>query len=112
MTTRGPVRGEYSLPCNIHATTVHGMLNITKILMLMHNEELRKLYASPNIIRVIKPMRWAEHVARVGGMRNTYKIWVGKPEGKRPLGRLRLTRENNFRIVVTEIGWKDVDWIL
>jgi hypothetical protein len=54
----------------------------------LHNEELQKLYASPNIIRVIKSktMRWAVHVARMGEMRYVYKIFVGKPEGKRPLG--------------------------
>jgi hypothetical protein len=46
-------------------------------------------YSSPNIIRMIKSwrMRWAEHVARMGEKRNEYKILVGKPEGKRPLGR-------------------------
>jgi hypothetical protein len=55
----------------------------------LHNEELHNLYASTNIIRVIKSrrMRWAGHVAHIGEIRNTYKILVGKPEGKRPLGR-------------------------
>jgi hypothetical protein len=56
-----------------------------------HNEELPNLYAPPNIIRVIKPrrMRWMGHVVHMGKMRNAYKILVGKPEGKRPLGRPR-----------------------
>jgi len=57
----------------------------------LHKEELHNLYASPNIIRVIKSrrMRWTGHVARMGQMRNTCNIFVGKPEGKRPLGRTR-----------------------
>jgi hypothetical protein len=55
----------------------------------LHNEELHNLYSSPNIIRMIKSrrMRWVEHVARNGKMRNEYTILVGKSEGKRPLGR-------------------------
>jgi hypothetical protein len=57
----------------------------------LHNEELRKLYASPNIIMAIKSrrMRWAGNVARMGEMKNTYPILFGKPEGRRPLGRPR-----------------------
>jgi hypothetical protein len=57
----------------------------------LHNEELDKLYSSPNIIRMIKSrrMRWAGNVARMGETRNAYRILVGKPEGKRPLGRPR-----------------------
>jgi hypothetical protein len=55
----------------------------------LHSEELHNLYSSPDIIRQIqsKPMSWAGHVARVGEERNVYKVLVGKPEGKRPLGR-------------------------
>jgi hypothetical protein len=57
----------------------------------LHNEELHNLYASPNIISVIKSrrMRWAGHVALMGETRNAYKILIGKPEGKRPLRRHR-----------------------
>jgi hypothetical protein len=57
----------------------------------LHNEELRILYSSPNIIRQIKSRRkrWAEHVARMGEERNVYRVLMGKPEGKRPLGRPR-----------------------
>jgi hypothetical protein len=57
----------------------------------LHNEELHNLYSSPNIIREIKSrrMRWAGHVARMGQTRNAYRILVGKPEGRRPLGRPR-----------------------
>jgi hypothetical protein len=54
----------------------------------LHNEELRDLYSSPSIIRIIKcrRMRWAGHVARMGENRNEYRLLEGKPEGKRPLG--------------------------
>jgi hypothetical protein len=57
----------------------------------LHNEELHKLYSSPNIIRMInsRQMRWAGYVTRMGVTRNAYRILVGKPEGKRPLGRPR-----------------------
>jgi hypothetical protein len=53
----------------------------------LHNEELRDLYSSPNIIRIIKSRRtrWAEHVARMGEKRNAFRLLVRKPEGKRPL---------------------------
>ena len=54
----------------------------------LHNEELNDLYSSPNIVRVIKArrMRWAGHVAHMGEERGVYRVLVGKPEGKRPLG--------------------------
>ena len=57
----------------------------------LHNEELNDLYSAPNIVRVIKSrrMRWAGHVARMGEERGVYRVLVGKPEGKRPLGRPR-----------------------
>jgi hypothetical protein len=57
----------------------------------LHNEELHNLYSSPNIIRMIKSrrIRWAGHAARMGETRNAYRILVGRPEGKRPLGRPR-----------------------
>ena len=57
----------------------------------LHNEELNDLYSSPNIVRVIESrrMRWAEHVARMEEGRGVHKVSVGKPEGKRPLGRPR-----------------------
>ena len=57
----------------------------------LHNEELNDLYSSPNIVRVIKSrrMRWAGHVARMGEERGVYTVLLGKPEGRRPLGRPR-----------------------
>ena len=57
----------------------------------LHNAELHALYSSPNIIMSLKSrrQRWAEHVARMEQSRNAYRVLVGKPEGKRPLGRSR-----------------------
>jgi hypothetical protein len=74
---------------------------------------LHDLYSSPSIIRIIKlrRMRWAGHVARMGEeKRNAYRLLVGKPEGKRPLGRPR-RRWVDIRMDLGEVGWGDVDWI-
>jgi hypothetical protein len=66
----------------------------------LHNEELHNLYSSPSIIRIIKPrrMRWAGHVARMGEKRSVYRLLVGKPEGKRPLGRPRRWWIDNIKM--------------
>jgi hypothetical protein len=79
----------------------------------LHNEELNNLYSSPDIIRQVKSrrMRWAGHVARMGEVRKVYKILVGKPEGKRPLGRPRRRWEDGIRMDLREIGLAGVDWI-
>jgi hypothetical protein len=79
----------------------------------LHNEQLRDLYSLPSIIRIIKSRRmsWAGHVAQMGEKRNVYRLLVGKPEGKRPLGRPRHRWEDNIKIDLLEIGWGDVDWI-
>jgi hypothetical protein len=58
----------------------------------LHNEEFHNLYSSPNRMIKSRRMRWARHVARRGEKRNAYRILVGKPEGKRPLGRPRHRR--------------------
>jgi hypothetical protein len=73
----------------------------------LHNEELNGLYYSPNIMRVMKSrrMRWAGHVARMGEGRGVYRVLVGKPEGKRPLGRPRRRWEDNIRMDLKEVGW-------
>jgi hypothetical protein len=79
----------------------------------LHNEELRILYSSPNIIRQIKSrrMRWAGHVARMGEERNVYRVLMGMPKGKRPLGRPRRRWKDGIRMDLREIGWWSVDWI-
>jgi hypothetical protein len=76
----------------------------------LHNEELHNLYSSPSIIKS-RRMRWAGHVARMGEKRNVYKLLVGKPEGKRPLGRPRRRWMDNIKMDLLEIGLNVVDWI-
>jgi hypothetical protein len=73
----------------------------------LHNEELNDLYSSPNIIRAIKSrrMRWAGHVARMGEGRGAYRILVGRPEGRRPLGRPRRRWENNIKMDLQDMRW-------
>jgi hypothetical protein len=79
----------------------------------LHNEELHNLYSSPGIIRMImsRRRRWARHVAGMGKKRNVYRILVGKPDGKRSLGRPRRRWEDNIKIDLREIGWGGMDWI-
>jgi len=69
----------------------------------LHNEELSDLYSLPNIVRVVKSrrMRWAGHVAPMGG-RGVHRVLVGKPEGKRPLGRPRRRWEDNINPLAPE----------
>jgi hypothetical protein len=78
-----------------------------------HNDELHSLYSSPNIVRVIKSrrMKWAGHVARMGKGRGVYRILVGRPEGKRPLGRPRCRWEDNIKMALREIGIDGANWI-
>jgi hypothetical protein len=80
----------------------------------LHNEELHNFYSSTNIIRMIKSrrMRWAGNVARMGGKRNAYRILVGKPEGKKPLGRPKRRWVDNIKLDLREkMGWDGMDWI-
>jgi hypothetical protein len=79
----------------------------------LHNEELHDLYSSTNIVRVIKSrrMRWAGHVARMGEERGVYRVLVGKPVGKRSLGRPRHRWEDNIRMDHQEVGCWGMDWI-
>jgi hypothetical protein len=73
----------------------------------LHNEELHNLYSSPDIIRQVKSrrLRWAGYVTRMGEDRKVYKVLVGKPEGRRPLGRPSSRWENGIRKDLREIGW-------
>jgi len=80
----------------------------------LHNEELNDLYSLPNIVRVVKSrrMRWAGRVARMEEDRGVHRVLVGKPEGKRPLGRPRRSRlEDNIKMDLQEVegvvgtGW-------
>ncbi|KAJ4441953.1 hypothetical protein ANN_11817 [Periplaneta americana] len=79
----------------------------------LHNTELHALYSSPDIIRNIKSRRlkWAGHVARMGESRNAYRVLVGRPEGKRPLGRPKRRWEENIKMDLREVGYDDREWI-
>ena len=108
-------------------TENHPLLSILNILIVLiniininininrrlHNEEINDLYSSPNIVRVIKSrrMRWAGHVARMGEERGVYRVLMGKPEGRRPMGRPRRGWVNNIRMDLQEVGCWYMDWI-
>jgi hypothetical protein len=79
----------------------------------LHNKELHDLCSSQSIIRIIKSrrIRWAGHVTRMGEESNAYRLLVGKPEGKRPLGRPRRRWVDNIRMDLGEVGWGDEDSI-
>jgi hypothetical protein len=79
----------------------------------VHSDELHDLCSSPNIVRVIKSrtMRWAGHVARMGEGRDAYRVLVGRPEGKRPLGRPRHRWEDNIKMDLGEIEIDGANWI-
>ena len=77
---------------------------VTGQLRKLHNEDLNDLYSSSNIVRVIKSrrMRWAARTARMGVRKNVYRVLLGKPEGKRPLRRLRRRWEDNIKMDLQE----------
>ena len=79
----------------------------------LRSEELSDLYFLPNIVRVVKSrrMRWAGHVARMGEGRGVHRVLVGKPEGKRPLGRPRRRWEDNIKKGLQEVGGGCEDWM-
>ena len=86
---------------------------ITREWRKLYNEELNDLYSSPNIVRVIKSrrMKQAGHVASMGERMGVYRILVGTPEGKRPLGRSRRRWEDNTKMKLQEVGCECMDWI-
>jgi len=79
----------------------------------LHNKELSDLYSLPNIVRVAKSrrMRWTGHVARMGEGRGVHRVLVGRPEGKRPLGRLKRRWGDNIKMDLQEEGGGCGDWI-
>ena len=79
----------------------------------LHNEELSDLYSLPNIVWVVKSrrMRWAGHVARMGQGRGGYRVLMGKPERKKPMGRPRRRWEDNIEMDLEEVGGGCGDWM-
>ena len=79
----------------------------------LHNEELSDRYSLPNIVRVVKSrrMRWAGHVACMGEGRGMHRVLVGKPEGKRPLGRPRRRWKDN-NMILQKVGGGCGDWLV
>jgi hypothetical protein len=79
----------------------------------LHNEELNYLYSSSSIARMIRSrrMRWAEHVTCMGERRAVYRVLVGRPDGKRPLGRPRHRWGDSIKMAVQEVGCESMDWI-
>ena len=77
------------------------------------NEDLNDVYSLPSIVLVVKlkRMRWAGHVARMGEDRGVHRVLVGKPEGKRPLGRPRRRWEDNIKMDLQEVGGGRGDWM-
>jgi hypothetical protein len=77
------------------------------------DDALNDLYSLPNIVRVVKSrrMRWAEHVARMGEERTVHRVLVGKPEGKRPMGRHSRRWEDNVKMNLQEFGGGCGDWM-
>jgi len=79
----------------------------------LHNGELSDLYTLPNIVRAVKlrRMKWAGHVMCMQERRGVHRVLVGKPEGKRPLGRPSRRWENNIKMGLREVGGGCVDWM-
>ena len=84
----------------------HKRDEVTREWRKLHNAELCDLYSSPNIVQMIKStgVRWTSHIAHMGERRGVYRVLVGKPEGKRPLGRPRLRWGDNIKIHLQEVG--------
>jgi hypothetical protein len=80
---------------------------------LKRDGEMNDLYRSPHTVRVIKSrrIRWAGHIARMGEKRGVYRVLVGKPVGKRPLGRPRRRWENNIKMNLQEVVCGGMEWI-
>jgi hypothetical protein len=79
----------------------------------LHIEEVNDVYSSPTTLRVKTPrkMRWAGHIPHMGKGRGVYMVLVGKPEGKRQLGRPRRIWEDNINKALQEVGCGDMGWI-
>ena len=90
-----------------------GRYEVTGEWRRMHKEELNDLYSSPNIVLVIKSrrLRWAAHVALMGEEKGVYRVLLGKPGGRRTLGRPRRRWVDNIRMDLQEVSCVYMDWI-
>ena len=79
----------------------------------LHNAELHALYSSPNVFRVIKSrrMRWTGHVARMGDRKGTFEVLVGRPQGRRPLGRIRRKWGDNSKMDLQLVEWGGMECV-
>jgi hypothetical protein len=95
----------------VYISMTQGIISPVTFVGKLHNNEFRSLYSSPNIVRVIKSrrMRWVGHVACMGEA--LYRVLVGRPEGKIPLGKPRCRWEDNIKMDLREIGIDGVNWI-
>ena len=85
---------------------------VTREWIKLNNEKLNDPYTSPNILQMLKSrMRWVGHVACMGARTGVYRVLVGKPEGKTPLGRPRSRWEDNIKMDLQEVGSGSMDWI-
>ena len=91
--------------------TTHQTLSMFCFLAL-YLYDIKRRQCGPGIVRVVKSrrMRWAGHVARMGEDRGVHRVLVGKPEGNRPLGRLRRRWEDNIKMDLQEVGGGRGDW--
>ena len=87
--------------------------DVTGEMRKLHNKKLNDLHCSPGTLRVLKSrrMKWVGYVARIGEGRVVYRFLVGKPEGKRPMGRPRRRCEDNIKMDLQEVGCGGMDWI-
>ena len=87
--------------------------DVTREWRKLHSEEHSDLYSLPNIVLVVKSrrMRWAGHVARMGEARGVHSVLIGKPDGKRPLGRPRRRWDDNIKMDLQEAGGGGGDWM-
>ncbi|KAJ4427803.1 hypothetical protein ANN_25456, partial [Periplaneta americana] len=78
---------------------------------IVHRLDIVTVTAGAHVSKLVERLRWAGHVARMGESRNTYRVLVGRPEGKRPLGRPRRRWEDNIKMDLREVGYDDKEWI-
>ena len=109
---RSSIRNPRTRHAVVKGTHIHGD-EVTGEWRKLNNEELNDLYSLSNIVRVVKwrRMRWAGHVARMGEDRGVHRVLVGKPGGKRPLGRPRRRWEDNIKMDLQEVGGGRGDWM-